>query len=95
MIRGVSEHMHQRVANLIDNCTVQLGVLTCHVQFHFLVELLGQIPDHTRELRHNALNWNHSNLHHRFVEVRCHTLKIFNLFIDGTRISPAIVCGGR
>ena len=74
MIGGISKHMHQWITNLIDNRTVKFGILTSHDQLHLLVELLGEITDHTWEPVHYALDWNHSNLHNRFMQIRCDTL---------------------
>ena len=81
MICAVTEQMHQRIPDLIHHSTIQLCFLTCHVQFHLLIQLLGQLTDHSRELADYAFNGNHPDLHDRLMQVRGYTLQIFNLLI--------------
>ena len=83
MIGGITKQVHQRITDFIYHGTIQLRFLTGHIQFHLLIQLLGQIPDHSWELAYNTLNRNHSYLHNRFVKIRGYTLKIFNLLVKG------------
>ena len=81
MIRRITEQMHQRISDLIHNSSVQFCFFTGHIQFHLFIQLFGQLPDHSRELAHYALNGNHSYLHNGFMKIGGNTFKIFDLLI--------------
>ena len=81
VIGRIPEHMHKRIAYLVNHGTVKLCLFTAHIELHGLVKLLGDIADHSRELAHNALDGDHSYLHDRFVKVGGHALQIFYLLV--------------
>ncbi len=91
MVCGISEHMHQRITDLVHHSAVKLRILTCHVQLHLLAKLLGQIPDHARELGNDALDGHHSHFHNRFVQVCRHALEILDLLVDRTVVSLVLI----
>ena len=49
MVQGITEQMHERVTDFIDNRTIQLRLLTFDGKIDFLVQFLSQIPYHARE----------------------------------------------
>ena len=77
--------MHQGITDFIDHGTVELGIFTGHVQFHFLVEFLRKVTNHTRELGYHGFDGHHSNLHNGLVKGRGDGFEIFNLFIERKR----------
>ncbi len=93
MVGGVPEEVLQGVADLVNNGPVQLGLFTGHDQVHGLVQLPGQVTNHTREFVDRRLDRNHSNLHYRFVKVGGYTLKVFNLLIESCMGILVITCG--
>ena len=84
--------MHQRIPDLIHHGTIQLGLLTGHIQFHLLVQLLRQITDHSGELHYNAFDRYHSYLHYGFMQIGCHIFQIFDLLIE-CRIVAMVIAG--
>ena len=93
MVCGITKQMHQRISDLVYYGTIQFGLFTTHIQFHLLVQLLGQITDHSGELHNNALNRYHSYLHYRFMKVRGYVFQILDLLIECGII--ALVIAGR
>ena len=84
--------MHQGISDLIHHGTIQFSLFTGHIQFHLLIQLFGQIADHSGELHNNTLNRYHSYLHHGFVEIRGNILQVFNLLIESSIV--ALVAAG-
>ena len=95
MISRIAKQMLQRITDFIHDGSVKLCILTGDDQFHLLIESLGKIPDHARELIDAVFNRNHSNLHNRLMKICSDPLKVFYLL--GILISTTLstVFAGR
>ena len=82
MVGRVSQQVHQRISDLIDDGTIQLGLLTSHIQLHLLAEFPAQVTNHTREPVDHALDGHHADLHDRLMQVRRNSLQILDLIIE-------------
>ena len=68
--------MHQWIANLVDNGTVQLRVLALDSQVDILVQLLGQVADHAREAVEYLAYRHHADLHYYGLQVGSHPVHL-------------------
>ena len=76
MIERVSQKVHQRIADLVDDRTVEFGLLALDREVDVLVEFLGDVANHARETVEHLADGNHAHLHDDVLQVRRHAIHL-------------------
>ncbi len=76
MIQGITEQMHQWIADFINNGTIQLCVLTLNGKVDILVQLLGQVTNHAREAVKYLAYRHHSYLHNYGLQISSYPIHL-------------------
>ena len=63
MIKRVSQKVHQRIADLVDDRAIEFGFLALDREVDVLVEFLGDVAHHAREAIEHLADGNHAHLH--------------------------------
>jgi len=61
VVDGVSQQVHQRVAQLVDDGLVQFGVLAMSHQLDLLAQLVGQVSDEASEAIEGGADGQHAH----------------------------------
>ena len=81
--------MHDRIADLVDNRTVELGVFAFDCQIDFFVEFLGHVANHARESVKDLADRNHADFHDDVLQIgrdAIHLLKRLRQFRQTVRL---------
>ena len=63
MIDRIADHVNERIAQFLDNISIQLGLLAFHHELDMLLLLRGEISDKTVHLLEHPSNWDHPKRH--------------------------------
>ena len=77
VVEGVAQKMHDRIADLIDNGTVKLRLLTLDGKVDLLTQFLRYVAHHAREAVEHGTDRNHANLHDDVLQITRHTIHLF------------------
>src|SRR5438046_6561184 len=69
MIDGISNEVHQRFGEGIENALIEVGVLPGDFQRNILPTGLGDIANDARKAPEELLDGNHANLQHALVQL--------------------------
>ena len=70
VIRGVADHVRQRILDQLENLAVQFGFGADHLHFDLLARLHRKIAHDSRQLGPGIADGLHAGLHHPFLQVR-------------------------
>ena len=77
VVEGVAQKMHDRIADLIDNGTVKLRLLTLDGEVDLLPQFLRYVAHHAWEAVEHGTDGNHANLHDDVLQIARHTIHLF------------------
>ena len=69
MVDTVAHEVHQRVADLLEDGLVELGLLTRHLQLDLFTQALGKIAHHAREAAEGEADGQHAHPHDAFLQL--------------------------
>jgi len=81
MVDSIPHQVHQWVSYLINDSSVNLGLLPVHHQVYLFPEFPGQVPDHPWKPVEYPFYRYHSYFHNRIVQVCGNSFKILQRFI--------------
>ncbi len=69
MVQGVSDGVHERIQQILDDRFVQLRLFSLYNQLHFLIQTLGNGPGQGGEPGENLADGHHANAHDAFLKL--------------------------
>ncbi|MNC29493.1 hypothetical protein D3C75_777410 [compost metagenome] len=69
MIHCIAEQVNQRIPDFLNHGPVQLGFHSVQHQLNLLAQLLGEIPDRSREPLEQMPDGQHPRLHHTILQL--------------------------
>ena len=72
MVDAVADHVHERLAELVDDGLVHTGVLAFEDQLHVLALLSGQVAHQTGKALEDVPDGEHPDVHDRLLELPAH-----------------------
>ena len=72
VVHAVADHVHERLADLVDDRLVDAGGLALEDQLDLLALLARQVAHQPREALEDVADGQHPDVHHRLLELRGH-----------------------
>ncbi len=82
MVDAVAQQVHDRVTDLIEHSAVEFYVETLHTEGDFLAEIMGKIPDHTREPVEDVADRHHPRIHDFLLQVTGDTVQFLDRILE-------------
>ena len=76
VVERVAQEVHDRIADLVDNGTIQLGLLTLDREVDLLAEFLGYVAHHSGEAVEHRTDRDHADLHNNILQIARHTVHL-------------------
>ncbi|MNJ46473.1 hypothetical protein D3C77_416030 [compost metagenome] len=90
VIDRISQQMHKRITDLIDDGAIQLGLRTDNDQIDFLVQRFGHVSNHARKAAEYRIDRNHAQLENNVLKITANTAHMLNRL---GQISPLYFLG--